>query len=43
MKELIADVRKLANAESYELHELKTQLKYITGGTLMKHQLEALK
>ncbi|KAG0945245.1 hypothetical protein G6F32_007023 [Rhizopus arrhizus] len=42
MKELIADVRKLANAERYELHELKTQLKYITGGTLMKHQLEAL-
>ncbi|CEI86117.1 hypothetical protein RMCBS344292_00562 [Rhizopus microsporus] len=43
MRQLIADIRKLANAEKYESHEIKTQPKYINGGTLMPHQLEALK
>jgi hypothetical protein len=40
---LISDVRKSAKTESYEKHELKSQPGFITGGTLMKHQLEALK
>lgn len=43
MRQLIADIRKLANAEKYESHEIKVQPKYINGGTLMPHQLEALK
>ncbi|KAG0776079.1 hypothetical protein G6F29_009636 [Rhizopus arrhizus] len=43
MKQLIADIRRLANAEKYESHELKAQPRYIEGGVLMQHQLEALK
>lgn len=43
VKKLISEVRKLAKSESYEKHELKFQPDFIKGGTLMKHQLEALK
>lgn len=42
-KMLINQVRSKATSESYEKHELKKQPKFIAGGTLMKHQMEALK
>ncbi|KAI8992204.1 P-loop containing nucleoside triphosphate hydrolase protein [Pilobolus umbonatus] len=42
IKALIADVRRLATAEKYEKHEIKSQPTIIKGGKLMKHQLEAL-
>ncbi|KAG2202459.1 hypothetical protein INT47_013075 [Mucor saturninus] len=42
VRQLISDVRKSAKTESYEKHEIKSQPGFITGGTLMKHQLEAL-
>lgn len=43
MKSLIANVRSAATTSSYELRELKTQPDFLKGGTLMKHQMEALK
>jgi hypothetical protein len=43
MKNLVAQVRSKARAENYEKHELKVQPKFITGGQMMKHQMEALK
>jgi hypothetical protein len=43
MKGLIANVRSAATSESYKSRELKAQPDFIKGGTLMKHQLEALK
>lgn len=43
MKSLIQNVRSVAVKENYQKHELKTQPRYIQGGTLMKHQLDALK
>lgn len=41
--QLIKNVRRMAMKEGYEKHEFKSQPDFITGGTLMKHQLEALK
>jgi hypothetical protein len=43
VKQLISDVRTIAKTENYEKHEYKTQPDFIRGGTLMNHQLEALK
>lgn len=43
MRGLISNVRSAATTESYESRELKTQPDFIRSGTLMKHQLEALK
>lgn len=43
MRQLISDVRTMAVKEGYEKHEFKSQPDFITGGILMKHQLEALK
>jgi hypothetical protein len=43
IKQLIADVRNVATKEKYEKHEYKSQPEFITGGKLMKHQLDALK
>jgi hypothetical protein len=43
MKALVQNVRQVAVQESYQKHELKTQPSYIQGGTLMKHQMDALK
>lgn len=43
MPQLIENVRRMAMKEGYEKHEFKSQPDFMTGGTLMKHQLEALK
>ncbi|KAI8640052.1 P-loop containing nucleoside triphosphate hydrolase protein [Parasitella parasitica] len=42
MRGLVANVRSAATLESYESRELKMQPDFIKGGTLMKHQIEAL-
>ncbi|KAL7319394.1 hypothetical protein PS15m_002531 [Mucor circinelloides] len=42
MKGLIANVRSAATNSSYESRELKAQPDFLKGGTLMKHQMEAL-
>ncbi|KAK4515941.1 40S ribosomal protein S21 [Mucor velutinosus] len=42
MKGLIANVRSAATKTSYESRELKAQPDFLKGGTLMKHQMEAL-
>ncbi|CAO3690156.1 unnamed protein product [Rhizopus stolonifer] len=42
VKQLIADIRQAADTVNYASHELKAQPKYIDGGKLMKHQLDAL-
>ncbi|RCI02455.1 hypothetical protein CU098_001572, partial [Rhizopus stolonifer] len=39
---LIESVRVAATAESYQRHEIKEQPDFVKGGTLMKHQMEAL-
>ncbi|KAI8085910.1 P-loop containing nucleoside triphosphate hydrolase protein [Gilbertella persicaria] len=39
---LIESVRAAATAESYQRHEIKEQPDFVKGGTLMKHQMEAL-
>lgn len=43
MKSLISQVRSKAKTEGYSSHELKVQPKFVEGGTLMGHQMEALK
>ncbi|KAL0138902.1 hypothetical protein V8B55DRAFT_1448945 [Mucor lusitanicus] len=42
MKGLIANVRSAATKTSYQSRELKAQPDFLKGGTLMKHQMEAL-
>ncbi|KAI9262698.1 P-loop containing nucleoside triphosphate hydrolase protein [Sporodiniella umbellata] len=42
MKQLVAEIRKAADTENYASHELKVQPKYMDGGILMPHQMEAL-
>ncbi|CEP07576.1 hypothetical protein [Parasitella parasitica] len=42
MRSLIANVRSAATSESYDSREMKAQPDFIKGGTLMKHQIEAL-
>ncbi|KAI9316427.1 P-loop containing nucleoside triphosphate hydrolase protein, partial [Dichotomocladium elegans] len=42
MKELVMDVRKASRAEDYSKREMKKQPSFITGGTLMPHQMDGL-
>ncbi|KAI8381211.1 uncharacterized protein BYT42DRAFT_644051 [Radiomyces spectabilis] len=42
MKKHVAEVKTVATKEAYAKHELKKQPDFITGGTLMPHQLDGL-